>query len=123
MKSISKTYEITCLRELFYGRGYFADALNNDQKELDIIEENIKNDFPIFTGTMIEKPQVELSKKIDKFIDDMLKSKIYSTFDNRTEIDNLLYDLVGIQEVIRRKHALRMSLTCTQVDYLVSNMK
>ncbi len=51
MKTISKTSEITCLRELFYGKGYFADALNNNQKELDIIEDNIKNDFPIFTGT------------------------------------------------------------------------
>lgn len=119
MKTISKTSEITCLRELFYGNGYFADAFNNNQKELDIIEDNIKNDFPIFTGTMIEEPQ----KKIDKFIDEMLKSKIYSTFDNRIEIDDLLYGLVGIQEVIRRKHALRMSLTCTQVDYLVRNMK
>jgi plasmid stability protein len=50
---LDKDQEISLLWKLFHGNGYFADSLCED--DIHLMTQNIRNDFPLFLGTLHSK--------------------------------------------------------------------
>jgi hypothetical protein len=134
MSLFSKQNEIELLQALLEGNGYFADKFRND---IPVMIENIKKDFPIETGTSIEKAETEHVREKEQLLQNyenetrLLKKDHEASLQDmyayllKTE-DETLYNKVvadlGIEKTIKLKRKVQLSLSENEIDYLVSKL-
>jgi organic radical activating enzyme len=135
MSLIAKNKEIELLLNLLEGNGYFADKFG---KDIPVMIENIKKDFPIEGGTSIEnaefdhvreKEQMEANfqKELNQCIQEF-QSKLHDLYcfmlqnGDESFYDKTVKDL-GIKQTIRLKRQLKLQLSESEIDYLIIALK
>lgn len=106
---------------------YFAQKFG---KDIDVMCQNISDDFPIETGCVfmmkedalqkaLEIQKKESEEKIETFAHELLSL----TTCNAYEVNEVVEKYIGKDEVIKFKHANGIQLSNDDLDYLVSKLK
>ena len=135
MSLITKNKEIELLLNLLEGNGYFADKFG---KDIPVMIENIKKDFPIENGTSIiadeinhirEKEQLlqnyeneirQLKKEHEAKLQELYISFLKS--DDEKMYNKVVADL-GIEKTIKLKHQHQLPFTESEINYMVNKLK
>lgn len=123
---MTKQEEIKIIQSL-KGDTYFAQKFG---KDIDVMCQNISDDFPIEMGCnfmmkedalkkALEIQKKEFEDKIDAFAHDILSVTSHNTY----EVNKVVEKYIGKDEVIKFKHANNLELTGEELDYLVSKLK
>lgn len=129
---MSKEKEIKLLDELNKLGGYFADQFNKEQ--IGIMQQNIRNDFPILLNTDIN---MELSELRDKKYDFAKLEQQLKEFDNKNRSlndllglmmehllqssnDDLVYRFYKLDDIVKYKLDNKLILNDTDIEYLKS---
>ena len=115
--SASKATEIALVRKLVEIGGYFAEFFGAD---LDKMVENIRNDFPIETGTRFH----DAIEKVGEMMADCRRSaseRVRAICERLvgTEQECVAVDVLGRTEVIRIKQRNRIAVSWDEVQYLL----
>jgi len=135
MSLITKNKEIELLLNLLEGNGYFADKFG---KDIPVMIENIKKDFPIENGTSIIADEVkhirekeQLLQKYENEIRQLKKEheaklqELYLFFlksDDEKMYNKVVADL-GIEKTIKLKHQHQLPFTESEINYMVNKLK
>lgn len=126
---MTKQEEIEVLQSL-KGDTYFAQKFGVD---IDTMCENIKNDFPIELGCVFDEEAKVLRKEIenvktaakDKITD--FAHNIIAALDKGNDTETMAYqsikDTIGIEEIIKYKHANNIELYEDEISYLVQKLE
>lgn len=126
---MTKQEEIDILQSL-KGDTYFAQYFRS--KDIDLMCQNISNDFAIEGGCrFIQK--AEVLERINTDLKNEIQQKIHyigmeliNIIDKGLDEDDiyqLVENEVGIDAIIKFKHKKDMKLTDKEIDYLVSKLK
>lgn len=126
---MTKQEEIDILQSL-KGDTYFAQYFGS--KDIDLMCQNISNDFAIEGGCrFIQK--AEVLERINTDLKNEIQQKIHyigmeliNIIDKGLDEDDiyqLVENEVGIDAIIKFKHKKDMKLTDKEIDYLVSKLK
>lgn len=122
-----KEQEIKALTKLVEMNGYFADYF---KKDLDVMVDNIKKDFPIELGANFnltreqqEQRERELKKDFYKEIIDLCDTLLCVNAEtgNERAYERAVQKL-GRRSVISRKRQLGLDITGEEIDYLISKL-
>lgn len=135
MSLMTKNEEIELLLNLLEGNGYFADKFG---KDIPVIIENIKKDFPIETGTSIIADEVKHIREKEQLLQNyeteirQLKKEheaklqeLYICFlksDDEKMHSKVVADL-GIEKTIKLKHQHQLPFTESEINYMVNKLK
>lgn len=126
---MTRQEEINVLQSL-KGDTYFAMKFGLD---IDQMCENIRNDFPIDNDCMFSK-EVSALKNDIKTIQKKSKEKIIDfahkmlfALDKGNDTETMAYqsikDVIGIEEIIKYKHANNIELYEDEISYLVDKLE
>ncbi len=122
-----KEQEIKALTKLVEMNGYFAEYF---KKDLDVMVDNIKKDFPIELGANFnltreqqEQRERELKKDFHKEIIDLCDTLLCVNAEtgNERAYERAVQKL-GRRSVISRKRQLGLDITGEEIDYLISKL-
>lgn len=122
-----KEQEIKALTKLVEMNGYFAEYF---KKDLDVMVDNIKKDFPIELGANFnltreqqEQRERELKKDFYKEIIDLCDTLLCVNAEtgNERAYERAVQKL-GRRSVISRKRQLGLDITGEEIDYLISKL-
>jgi hypothetical protein len=127
MKTATREQEIKALKALVELNGYLADHFG---KDLEKMIGNIRNDFPIETGTKFNDRAEALEERIRddaqscrEIIAEMCGTMLVS---HEKTGDALLYDQacekLGMKELIALKRSLGLHVTESEIDYLLKKV-
>lgn len=135
MSLITKNKEIELLLNLLEGNGYFADKFG---KDIPVMIENIKKDYPIENGTSIIADEVKHIREKEQLLQNyeneirQLKNEhetklqeLYIFFlkcDDEKMYNKVVADL-GIEKTIKLKHQHQLPFTESEINYMVNNLK
>lgn len=135
MSLITKNKEIELLLNLLEGNGYFADKFG---KDIPVMIENIKKDFPIENGTSIIADEVKHIREKEQLLQNyeneirQLKKEheaklqeLYIFFlksDDEKMYSKVVADL-GIEKTIKLKHHHQLPFTESEINYMVNKLK
>lgn len=135
MSLITKNKEIELLLNLLEGNGYFAEKFG---KDIPVMIENIKKDYPIENGTSIIADEVkhiwekeQLLQNYENEIRQLKKEhetklhELYIFFlkcDDEKMYNKVVADL-GIEKTIKLKHQHQLPFTESEINYMVNNLK
>ena len=135
MSLITKNKEIELLLNLLEGNGYFADKFG---KDIPVMIENIKKDFPIENGTSIIADEVKQIREKEQLLQNyeneirQLKKEheaklqeLYIFFlksDDEKMYSKVVADL-GIEKTIKLKHQHQLPFTESEINYMVNKLK
>nr|DAI24218.1 MAG TPA: hypothetical protein [Caudoviricetes sp.] len=126
---MTRQEEINVLQSL-KGDTYFAMKFGLD---IDQMCENIRNDFPIENDCMFSKEASALKNDIktiqkkskEKIID--FAHKMLFALDKGNDTETMAYqsikDVIGIEEIIKYKHANNIELYEDEISYLVDKLE
>ena len=123
----SQEKEIKALSELIEMNGYFAEYFKRDAETM---IENIRNDFPIEMCTSFHTPEEEYQQSKRELVK-AHRNEIIDLCDtllcvNAETGNERLYERavekLGLNFVIARKRQLGLELTCSEIDYLISQL-
>lgn len=135
MKALTKEQEIELLKKLVEGNGYFSQLI--DQCNLEIMINNIHNDFAIENGTIIESEVSRLTNLLDaqkemhrKEIDELLAKQNQVNMQFASDllllsdenVDNLVRARLGMDKTIKLKKQLGILISEEEIDYLISKI-
>ena len=135
MSLITKNKEIELLLNLLEGNGYFADKFG---KDIPVMIENIKKDFPIENGTSIIADEINHIREKEQLLQNyeneirQLKKEheaklqeLYIFFlksDDEKMYSKVVADL-GIEKTIKLKHQHQLPFTESEINYMVNKLK
>jgi S-adenosylmethionine synthetase len=135
MSLITKNKEVELLLNLLEGNGSFAEKFG---KDIPVMIENIKKDFPIENGTSIIADEVkhirekeQLLQKYENEIRQLKKEheaklqELYLFFlksDDEKMYNKVVADL-GIEKTIKLKHQHQLPFTESEINYMVNKLK
>lgn len=124
-EGVTKAQEIEAIKALIGMDGYFADFFKRDLGQM---IENIKNDFPIEFDTCFNNAaaaEVQKSKELKKQhkekVNDLCSTLlcVYAETGSEQLYERALQEL-GINNLIKLKKTLGLSLNNKETDYLIS---
>lgn len=123
----AKEQEIKAIQALIEMNGYFAEFFKKDSDQM---IENIKSDFPIEYDTHFhhgvdeeKQKNKELKKQHEDKVDDLCGTLLcaYEETKNERLYEKALEEL-GIDNLIKLKRCMGLSLTSKEIDYLVAKL-
>jgi hypothetical protein len=135
MSLITKNKEIELLLNLLEGNGYFADKFG---KDIPVMIENIKKDYPIENGTSIIADEVKHIREKEQLLQNYENENRQLKKEHETKLQELyifflkcddekMYNKVvadlGIEKTIKLKHQHQLPFTESEINYMVNNLK
>lgn len=122
---MTRQEEIKIIQSL-KGDTYFAQKFG---KDIDVMCQNISDDFPIEMGCNFMMKEDALQKALEiqkKELEDKIKDFAHEVISvashNAYDINKVVEKYIGKDEVIKFKHANNVELTSEELDYLVSKL-
>lgn len=135
MSLITINKEVELLLNLLEGNGSFAEKFG---KDIPVMIENIKKDFPIENGTSIIADEVKHIREKEQLLQNyeneigQLKKEheaqlqeLYIFFlkcDNEKMYNKVVADL-GVEKTIKLKHQQQLPFTESEINYMVNKLK